>query len=105
VIKFGRYYFYRVGQFSVVKGGQFSVVKNSAGPTVKRGTTFGYIARPSFGDDYLAKVIEMMTIYNFSKNLSGSLYWGHVFGKTVIENIYAGDEDGDYFSTEFKIKF
>jgi hypothetical protein len=76
-----------------------------AGPTVKEGTIFGYIARPSFGDDDLATVIEMMTIYNFSKNLSGSLYWGHAFGKDVIENIYAGDEDGDYFMVEFKMKF
>ena len=76
-----------------------------AGPTVKEGTIFGYIARPSFGDDDLATVIEMMTIYNFSKNVSGTLYWGHAFGKDVIENIYAGDEDGDYFMVELKMKF
>ncbi|MDY6972704.1 MAG: alginate export family protein [Thermodesulfobacteriota bacterium] len=76
-----------------------------AGPTVKEGTIFGYIARPSFGDEDLATVIEMTTIYKFSKNLSGSLYWGHAFGKDVIENIYAGDEEGDYFFAELKIKF
>jgi len=33
-----------------------------AGPTVKEATIFGYIARPSFGDDDLATAIEMMTI-------------------------------------------
>jgi hypothetical protein len=76
-----------------------------AGPTVKDGRIFGYIARPSFGDNALATVIEMTTIYNFTKNLSGSLYWGHAFGRDVIDNIYADDKDGDYFFTEFKIKF
>ncbi len=76
-----------------------------AEPTVKEETIFGYIARPSFGDDDLATVIEMMTIYNFSANLSGTLYWSHAFGKDVIENIYDGDEDGDYLMVELKMKF
>ena len=76
-----------------------------AGPTVKEGGIFGYIARPSFGDDDLASVMDMMVTYDFSKDLSASLYWGHAFGKNVIENIYAGDEDGDYFSMEFKVGF
>jgi len=76
-----------------------------AGPTVREGNIFGYIARPSFGNDDLASVIDVIFNYDFSTNLSGSLYWGHAFGKEVIENIYAGDKDGDYFSVEFKVGF
>lgn len=48
----------------------------------------------STADDSLATVCEMMAMYKF---LSGTLYWGHAFGEDVIENIYEGDENGDYF--------
>jgi len=76
-----------------------------AGPTQNAGAIFGYIGRPSNGDNDLATVFEVMTVYNFSRFLVGTMYWGHAFGKDVIENIYADDEDGDYFSVEFKLKF
>jgi hypothetical protein len=75
-----------------------------AGPTQKNGTIFGYIARPSFGDDNLATVCELTTMYTFSKHISGTLYWGHAFGNDVIENIY-NEEDGDFFFMEMSVKF
>ena len=76
-----------------------------AGPSLNKGGIFGYIGRPSNGDDDLATVLDLITSYDFSKFLSGTLYWGHAFGKDVIENIYGDNEDGDYFYAECQIKF
>lgn len=76
-----------------------------AGPTVEEGGIFGYIGRPSGGYDDLGTVIDLVASYTFTKNVSGTMYWGHAFGGDVIENIYQGDEDGDYFYVEMKVSF
>lgn len=76
-----------------------------AGPTQKSGTIFGYIARPSSGDDKLGTLLDITVIYNFSEHLSGNFYYGHIFGGNVIENIYGKDEDGDLFFIEITAKF
>ena len=76
-----------------------------AGPTVEEGSIFGYIGRPSGGVDNLATVVDLMATYTVTKNISGTMYWGHAFGGDVIENIYQGDEDGDFFYVEMKVSF
>ncbi|MBW1887472.1 MAG: alginate export family protein [Deltaproteobacteria bacterium] len=75
-----------------------------AGPTREEGSIFGYIGRPSSGDDDLALVVEVTGIYNFCRYLSATLYYGHAFGRDVIRNVYAEDEDGDYFFLELTLK-
>lgn len=76
-----------------------------AGATREEGTIFGYIGRPSFGDDDLATVFELTAMANLTKNLSATVYYGHAFGDDVIENIYTQDEDGDFFYLELKLTF
>lgn len=76
-----------------------------AGPTVEQGGIFGYIGRPSNGMDDLATVFDLVVNYTFSKNISGTAYWGHAFGGDVIESIYPGDEDSDFFYVEMKFSF
>jgi hypothetical protein len=57
------------------------------------------------GYDDLGTVIDLMASYNFNKNVSGTIYWGHVFGGDVIKNIYQGDENGDLINIEVKVSF
>jgi hypothetical protein len=76
-----------------------------AGPTQKSGNIFGYIGRPSGNHRDLATVLEIVAGYTFSPNFSANLYYGHAFGKDVIENIYDGDSSGDFFSIEFRAQF
>ena len=76
-----------------------------AGPTRKAGAIFGYIGRPSNGEDDLATVLEIAPSYSFSKYLSANLYYGHAFGKDVVKRIYGSDSGGDFFSIEVKAQF
>ena len=76
-----------------------------AGPTQESGSIFGYIGRPSFGDRDLATVVELTAMAKLTKNLSATTYYGHAFGSKVIENIYQGDENGDFFYLELKLAF
>ncbi|MBN2706312.1 MAG: alginate export family protein [Deltaproteobacteria bacterium] len=76
-----------------------------ARPTQENGSIFGYIGRPSFGDRDLATVAELTAMAGLSKNLAATVYYGHAFGKEVIENIYQDDDDGDFFYLELKLAF
>ena len=76
-----------------------------AGPTQGAGGIFGYIGRPSFGAKDLATVFEVVVSHTFSKYFSANVYFGHAFGKDVIDNIYDADDGGDFFSLEFKAQF
>jgi len=76
-----------------------------AGPTQGTGGIFGYIGRPSNGSKDLATVFEFVASHTFSEYFSANMYYGHAFGKDVIDNIYNTDDGGDFFSLEFKAQF
>ena len=76
-----------------------------AGPTQNSGNIFGYIGRPSNGMKDLATVFEIVGSCNISKNFSANIYWGHALGSDVVGAIYNEDDDGDFFSIEFKAQF
>lgn len=65
---------------------------------------FGYIGRPIMGKTDLGTVLEVVASYKCSRNISANMYYGHAYGKDVIENVYDGDSSGDYFSVEIQIK-
>ncbi len=69
-----------------------------SGPTQKEGGIFGYIGRPSGGDDALSQEIDLLVKYklNFHWSLSGS--YCHIFGDDVVQGVYGNDDDADYFS-------
>lgn len=76
-----------------------------AGPTMEEGAVFGYIGRPSFGDRDLATVVDLVGMITLSDNISGTLYYGHVFGDEVVENVYNDQEDADFFYLELAFTF
>jgi len=76
-----------------------------AGPTRESGNIFGYIGRASFGDEKLGTLLDVTMIYKLNPHVSGILYYGHVFGSKVIENIYARDEDGNMAYVELILTF
>ena len=76
-----------------------------AGATRESGKIFGYIGRPSFGNTDLARVLDLMVIFNLNKHLSFNAYYGHVWGGDVIENVYRSDDDADMFFVEMGLKF
>ena len=76
-----------------------------AGPTRGVGGIFGYIGRPGNGSKDLATVFDLMVGHTFSKHFSAEMYYGHAFGKDVIGSVYDADNNGDFFSLEFKAKF
>ncbi len=75
------------------------------GPTQQRGEIFGYLARPSGGDTDLSQEASVMAIYQPFENLSFNAFYSHVWGDDVIDNIYPGNDDADYFSISMTITF
>ena len=76
-----------------------------AGATRKSGKFFGYIGRPSFGKADLANVLDLMVVFNLNKHVSFNVYYGHVWGGDVIENVYGRDDNADMFFIEMGLKF
>ena len=76
-----------------------------AGATRKNGNIFGYIARPSGSDSDLAKILDLMVVFNLNKHVSFNAYYGHAWGDNVIENVYETDDDADMFFFECALKF
>jgi hypothetical protein len=54
--------------------------------------SFGYAGRPSGGSKSLGNLFDLSLDYNISPVSSVGLYFGHVAGGNVIENIYADDK-------------
>jgi len=65
--------------------------------------TFGYTGRPSNGNRGLANVWDVSADYQFSAFLSTTLYYGHAWGKGVVETIYPKQTRGQlvFFETNF----
>ena len=75
------------------------------GPTQKEGNIFGYIGRPSMGDTSLSQDLSIMFIYEPSPHLALNLFYSHVWGGDVVNNLYPESGDADYLSLEATLKF
>jgi len=76
-----------------------------SGPTQEEGSVFGYLARPTNGEDALAQELDVILNYAVNPQLSLAFSYSHVFGKDVIKEIYGLDENADYVSLEMKLEF
>jgi len=65
--------------------------------------TFGYTGRPSNGNRGLANVADISADYQVTRSFSTTLYYGHAWGKGVIESLYPKDANGQlvYLETNF----
>lgn len=76
-----------------------------AGPTIAGGNIFGYQGRPSYGDRKLGTLLDITMAYNLTSYLSAVLYYGHVFGGDVIENIYPQEKNANFGYIEITLAF
>jgi hypothetical protein len=64
---------------------------------------FGYSGRPANGHRDLFQVIETSVGYDWNAHLNTNIYYGHLFGGSVVDGIYTGD-DGDFGYLEFTVR-
>ena len=76
-----------------------------SGPTQEEGSIFGYLARPTNGEDDLAQELDLIASYAVNPQCNIVLSYSHVFGEDVIEKIYAVSNDADYVSIEAQLRF
>ncbi len=76
-----------------------------SGPTQEEGSIFGYLARPTNGEDDLAQELDLIVNYAVNPQCNIVLSYSHIFGKNVIEKIYAGNNNADYVSMEMQLRF
>ncbi len=69
--------------------------------------TFGYTGRPSSGGGTrgLANVWDMSADYQFTHMFGATLYYGKAWGKTVIDNIYPKDPNGQLLFLETNFRY
>jgi hypothetical protein len=68
-----------------------------------RDVGFGYSGRPANGRYGLMDVIETSLSYEWSAHVSSSVYYGHLFGGSVVRAIFDGDQS-DFGFIEMTIK-
>ncbi len=76
-----------------------------AGATLAdRDVGFGFPGRPAFGRRDLFQVLETSLSYDWSKSVNLSLYFGHVFGGSVVRALFADDQaDFGYLEVTLKL--
>lgn len=67
--------------------------------------TFGYTGRPSNGARGLANVWDLSADYQITKFLGMTLYYGHAWGKGVIDNLYPQNPNGQFAYVETNFRF
>jgi hypothetical protein len=67
--------------------------------------TFGYTGRPSNGNRGLANVWDLSADYQVTHSFSTTLYYGHAWGKGVIEAIYPKSGNGQLIFLETNYHF
>jgi hypothetical protein len=67
--------------------------------------TFGYTGRPSNGNRGLANVWDVSADYQVTRSFSTTLYYGHAWGKGVIEAIYPKSANGQLIFLETNYHF
>lgn len=56
-----------------------------------RSEGFGFPGRPANGNRNLFQVVETSISYDWSSRINTNIYYGHLFGGGVVDEIYAGD--------------
>ncbi len=75
-----------------------------AGATLEdRQPGFGYVGRPAFGKRGLFQIIETTLSYNVTKNINLNVFFAHVFGDSIVDRIYPGD-DANFGYIELTLK-
>ncbi len=67
--------------------------------------TFGYTGRPSNGNRGLANVWDVSADYQATRSFSATLYYGHAWGKGVIDAIYPKSANGQLMFLETNYHF
>lgn len=67
--------------------------------------TFGYTGRASNGNKSLANTSDLSADYQLTKSFSFGLYYGHAWGKSVINSIYPKNPNGQFAYIETNFKF
>ena len=76
-----------------------------SGATVSdRDVGFGFPGRPTLGNRDFFRVLETSLSYDFSKALNFTLYYGHVFGQSVVRALFENDQaDFGYLEVTLKL--
>lgn len=75
------------------------------GPTQERGSIFGYLARPSSGENDLSKEISLMAKWQPMDWLTLEAFASHVEGGDVISALYPEEEEADFVSLQAHLTF
>lgn len=67
--------------------------------------TFGYTGRPSSGNRGLGNVWDANADYQFTPSFGASLYYGHAWGKGVVDAIYPRQTNGQFVFLETNYHF
>ncbi|HEY3973544.1 MAG TPA: alginate export family protein [Candidatus Sulfotelmatobacter sp.] len=67
--------------------------------------TFGYTGRPSNGNRGLGNVWDVSADYQVTPSFGTTLYYGHAWGKGVIDSIYPRDPNGQLIFLETNYHF
>jgi hypothetical protein len=67
--------------------------------------TSGYTGRPTNGNRSLANVWDLSGDYQVTKMFAVGLYYGHAWGKSVIQSIYPKNANGQMAYVETNVRF
>lgn len=76
-----------------------------SGPTQRHGRIFGYIGRPSSGEDDLAEELDLLLQYDFNPHTSLIGSYCHIWGNDVVKSVYGEDNEADYLSLAMMWRF
>lgn len=76
-----------------------------AGATLEdRQAGFGFVGRPVFGKRDLFQIIETSLSYNLNKHINVNVFFAHVFGDSIVDQIYP-DDSANFGYIETTLKF
>lgn len=76
-----------------------------AGPTLSTSPINGYTTRASGSDDSLGTVVELTVSHQFTPMVGVELYYGHMMGNDVVDNLFNKSDDLDFFLAEVRLSF
>jgi len=76
-----------------------------SGPTQRHGQIFGYLGRPSSGQEKLAQELDIILKYDINPHWSIMGSYSHIWGNDVVRGVYSEDDSADYLSIGMIFKF
>jgi len=76
-----------------------------SGPTQESGDVFGYLGRPTHGNDDLSQEFDLLVNYKLNPHLTLLGSYSHIFGDDVVEGVYTEDSDADYAAVALSFEF